>query len=71
MGEGFFPKDEFDDENIHIDDHFCHTTTYFERLPFLRWEFTTSCHEMNYIEYVEFLNHFQHMDEENLQKIIF
>ena len=64
MGEGCNPKIEFDWEYLWIDDNYCNTLTCFEITLWPRMECTTSSHEMGYIEDMESLNDFQHMDEE-------
>jgi hypothetical protein len=70
LGEICSPKDEFDDEDLHIYDNFCDTPTCFESflLPKLESTYSSHGHKTKDIEDMEsFSNHVQYMDDGNFE----
>ena len=55
LGDGCSPRNEYDDEDIPIDDNLCDTPTCFERIMSWIWECASSYHETKYSEGVEYL----------------
>ena len=61
LGDGYTSRDGFNDEDLPNHDKFCDTPIFFEITMWPRWECTSSCHEIEYSEYVEYSkDHLQH-----------